>query len=84
MIVFLSTIYIVETVTYHSTLLKHMRRRWVWFIVGLFICLDQVRAEKKEKKHFEKQKKAMGLGGGTSMIKPKEPAKPVRINSQLF
>ena len=40
--------------------------------------LDQVRAEKKEKKHFEKQKKAMGLGGGTSMIKPKEPAKPVK------
>ena len=40
--------------------------------------LRQVRAEKKEKKHFEKQKKAMGLGGGTSMIKPKEPAKPVK------
>ena len=37
----------------------------------------QVRAEKKEKKHFEKQKKAMGLGGGTSMVKPKEPPKPV-------
>merc|ERR1719400_1887442 len=30
----------------------------------------------KEKKHFEKQKKAMGLGGGTSMVKPKEPPKP--------
>ena len=41
------------------------------------ISLGKVRAEKKEKKHFEKQKKAMGLGGGTSMIKPKEPAKPV-------
>ena len=37
-----------------------------------------MRAEKKEKKHFEKQKKAMGLGGGTSMVKPKEPPKPVR------
>ena len=37
----------------------------------------EVRAEKKEKKHFEKQKKAMGLGGGTSMVKPKEPPKPV-------
>ena len=66
------------------TLLKHARRRWVWFIVGLFISLDQVRAEKKEKKHFEKQKKAMGLGGGTSMIKPKEPAKPVGTIPNLF
>jgi len=36
----------------------------------------EVRAEKKEKKHFEKQKKAMGLGGGTSMMKPKELPKP--------
>ena len=60
-----------------ANLLNHMRRGWVWLVVGLYIFLGQVRAEKKEKKHFEKQKKAMGLGGGTSMIKPKEPAKPV-------
>ena len=53
-------------------------------IVGLFnpsASLGQVRAEKKEKKHFEKQKKAMGMG--SSMIQPKEPAKPVRTNFQL-
>ena len=46
--------------------------------------LNQVRAEKKEKKHFEKQKKAMGLSGGTSMLKPKEPAKPVKIIFNWF
>ena len=71
-----------------------MKRRYVFYfdlvesmILGLIdqiASLDQVRAEKKEKKHFEKQKKAMGLGGGTSMIKPKEPAKPVGTIPNLF
>ena len=42
-----------------------------------------MRAEKKEKKHFEKQKKAMGLdGAGTSMLKSKEPVKPVTKHFQ--
>jgi len=35
----------------------------------------EVRAEKREKKHFEKKKKEMGLDGGVSMLKP-APAPP--------
>lgn len=34
----------------------------------------EVRADKKERKHFEKKKKEMGLDGGVSMMKRPEPA----------
>ena len=34
----------------------------------------EVRADKKERKHFEKKKKEMGLDGGVSMMKPPAPA----------
>merc|ERR1719228_2943563 len=33
----------------------------------------EVRAQKREKKHFEKKKKELGLDGGVSMLKPAPP-----------
>ena len=49
----------------------------------LLMYEKEVRAEKREKKHFERKKKELGLDGGVSMLKSAAPVVPPAMSLDI-